>query len=83
MERRCKMCKVLNVIAMILVFIGGLNWGLVGFFNFDIVATIFGYWANIVYAIVGLAALYGIIWSFTGHCACGCCHDEKPKKKKK
>jgi hypothetical protein len=78
------MCKVLNVIAMILVFIGALNWGLIGFFNWDLVAAIFGAMslvARIIYALVGLAAVYGIIYSLCGHCcACGC--ECKPKKKK-
>jgi len=83
------MCKVLNVIAMILVAIGGLNWGLIGFFNWDLVAAIFGAMslvAVIVYALVGLSALYLIIWSLAkGHCTCGCscgC-EEAPKAKPK
>lgn len=54
--------KTLDVIVAVLVVIGGLNWGLVGFFDFDLVAFIFGgsnTWASrVVYAIVGLAALY-------------------------
>ena len=56
----------LNVIAMILLIVGGLNWGLVGLFNFDLVAALFGgtvgthsTLSRIVYALVGLAALYG------------------------
>ncbi len=51
----------LDKIAMILVVIGGLNWGLVGFFKYDLVATIFGdlsMGARVVYSIVGLSALY-------------------------
>lgn len=55
-----------NVIAMILLIVGGLNWGLVGLFNFDLVAAIFGgtpgthsTLSRIVYVLVGLAALYG------------------------
>ena len=34
--------KILDVIVAVLLVIGGLNWGLVGFFQFDLVATIFG-----------------------------------------
>jgi hypothetical protein len=52
---------VLDWICLVLVIIGGLNWGLVGFFNFDLVAAIFGAMSmlsRIVYALVGLAALY-------------------------
>lgn len=59
--------KALNTIALVLLIIGGLNWGLVGLFNFDLVAAIFGgsvgprsALSNIVYVLVGLAALYGI-----------------------
>ena len=52
-----------DLIALILVIVGGLNWGLVGLFNFDLVATIFGArstLARIVYIVVGLASLYMI-----------------------
>jgi uncharacterized protein len=55
-------------IAVILVIIGGLNWGLVGFFKFDLVAAIFGDMSaltRIVYALVGLSALYMIFWKFS------------------
>ena len=55
-------------IAVILVIIGGLNWGLIGFFKFDLVAAIFGDMSaltRIVYALVGLAALYMIFWKFS------------------
>ena len=53
-------------ICKILIIIGALNWGLVGFFKFDLVAAIFGEKSAVsrfVYAIVGLAAvLYIILW---------------------
>lgn len=55
--------KVANIIALLLIVIGALNWGLVGFFNWDLVAAIFGDGATIsriVYALVGLAGLYGL-----------------------
>ncbi len=56
--------KAINVIAMILLIVGGLNWGLVGLFHLDVVARIFGGAdttpARIVYVLVGLAALWGI-----------------------
>lgn len=51
----------LDWVAIILVIIGGLNWGLVGLFNFDLVATIFGTMSVIsrtVYILVGLSAVY-------------------------
>jgi len=53
--------KTLKIISIILVIVGGLNWGLVGLFNFDLVAAIFGAMSllsKIVYVLVGLAALY-------------------------
>jgi len=59
-----KKMSALDWIAFILVVIGGLNWGLVGFFKYDLVAAIFGggaptaVVARVVYAIVGVAALY-------------------------
>lgn len=56
--------KVLNIIAFILVIVGGINWGLVGAFQIDLVATLFGGetapLARIVYILVGLAALYSL-----------------------
>lgn len=53
-----KKLKKLGLIALTIVIIGGLNWGLVGFFSFDLVAQLFGGWAYIIYDIVGLSALY-------------------------
>lgn len=53
--------KNIKIIAIILVVIGGLNWGLVGLFNFDLVAAIFGSMniiSRIVYTLVGLSAVY-------------------------
>lgn len=50
-------------IALVLVIIGGLNWGLVGAFKFDLVAAIFGSMnivSRIIYILVGIAALYMI-----------------------
>jgi hypothetical protein len=52
--------KTLNLIALVLVVVGGLNWGLVGLFNFDLVATIFGdmsVLSRTVYSLVGLSAV--------------------------
>lgn len=52
----------LDKIALALAIIGGLNWGSIGLFNFDLVALICGgsgtWMARIIYAIVGLAALW-------------------------
>jgi uncharacterized membrane protein YuzA (DUF378 family) len=55
--------NILDWIVIVLVIVGGLNWGLVGAFNFDLVAAIFGAMSalsRIVYILVGLAALYMI-----------------------
>lgn len=52
--------KTINWIAAILLIVGGLNWGLIGLFGFDLVSTIFVAWTNIVYILVGLSALYGL-----------------------
>ena len=52
-------------VVIALVIIGGINWGLVGFFNFDLVAALLGDMsalARIVYALVGLAAVAFLIW---------------------
>lgn len=56
----------LDWIALILVIVGGLNWGLVGLMNLDLVAAIFGEGSalsRIVYILVGLAALYTIYYA--------------------
>ena len=56
--------RPIDVIAAILLVIGGLNWGLVGLANFDLVAAIFGagsIFARIVYGLVGFAAIYQIV----------------------
>ena len=53
--------KSLDIAAAILLVVGGLNWGLVGLANFDLVATLFGagaIMAKAVYTLVGLAAVY-------------------------
>jgi len=53
--------KALTLLAMILLIVGGFNWGLVGLFQFDLVAAIFGtasLLSNIVYILVGLSAVY-------------------------
>ncbi|MGE0407007.1 MAG: DUF378 domain-containing protein [Candidatus Korobacteraceae bacterium] len=57
--------KKLDLIATVLLIVGGLNWGLVGLANFDLVATLFGmqfgetsWLSSAVYLLVGLAALF-------------------------
>lgn len=56
--------RALDIITLVLVIIGGINWGLVGLFNLDLVAAIFGAGSGlsrIVYVLVGLSALYQLI----------------------
>jgi len=56
-----KNLNVFDWVALVLVVVGGLNWGLVGIFKFDLVATIFGDMSalsRVVYALVGLSAIY-------------------------
>jgi len=59
--------KIANVIAWIILIIGGLNWLLVGVFSFDLVAAIFGSLSivsRIVYSLVGLSAIWLLIVPF-------------------
>jgi len=56
-----KKLNVLDWIALVLVIVGGLNWALVGFFSFDLVAYLLGsltLLSRIVYILVGLSAIY-------------------------
>ncbi|MBX4955845.1 DUF378 domain-containing protein [Rhizobium lentis] len=60
--------KFLNILTLILVIVGGLNWGLVGLFGFDLVAAIFGAGsglARVVYVLVGLSAAWQVIPLFS------------------
>ncbi len=55
--------KIIDKVALVLIIIGAINWGLIGFFKFDLVATIFGEMSilsRIVYALVGISGLWGI-----------------------
>ena len=58
----------LKKLILILMIIGGINWGLIGFFNYNLVASIFGtnlvIITRIIYAVVGMASLYGISFLF-------------------
>ena len=55
--------RTLDAIALLLVIIGAVNWGLIGFFQFDLVGALFGEMSalsRVVYALVGIAGLYAI-----------------------
>jgi len=60
--------NILDWIAFIIMVIGGLVWGLIGFFDFNLITTIFGdetVISRIIYAVVGIAALYLLIVAIT------------------
>lgn len=55
--------KVIDKIALVLIIIGAINWGLIALFEFNLVAALFGemsVWSRIVYGLVGLSGLWGI-----------------------
>lgn len=59
--------KMLNIITLVLVIVGGLNWGLVGLFDFNLVAAVFGagLLSRLVYIIVGLSAIWQLMPLFS------------------
>ena len=55
--------KIVDTIALVLIIIGAINWGLIGIFNFNLVDTIFGTMSaisRIIYTLVGISGLWGI-----------------------
>jgi len=74
--------KVLHIVAYLVLFIGGLNWGLIGLFHFNLVAALFGSMPmieNLIYILVGLATIYIII---THKSDCKVCGIKTTKTKK-
>jgi uncharacterized protein len=72
--------RVLDTLALLLVIIGAVNWGLIGFFDFNLVSALFGEmttFSKIIYALVGIAGLYSI--SFLGRDRTYDRHDEVVK----
>lgn len=69
-----------NFLALILILIGALNWGLVGFFQYNVVEAFLGKTmaANIVYCLVGLAGVWGL--GFLTKCKALCCCASSEKK---
>lgn len=80
--------KGLRFIALLLMVIGALNWGLIGFFQYDLVAKLFGGMsatgARFIYGLIGLAGLCGLCGLLCRccsshsckcgpHCNCDCC----------
>ena len=61
---------LVSKIVLILVIIGGLNWGLVGVFNFDVVSFLFGpmsVLSRTIYILIGLASVWALFSSFYPH----------------
>lgn len=57
----------LDYVALVLLIIGAINWGLVGFMNMDLVASVLGHGtmlAKVVYGLIALCGLYAITWLF-------------------
>jgi uncharacterized protein len=66
--------KLINIFTLLLVIVGALNWGLVGLFQFDLVAALFGgqqaALSRLVYVLVGFAGVYQLVPLFgalSGH----------------
>jgi hypothetical protein len=58
-----KFMKSIDILSFVLLLIGGINWGLIGFFDFNLIDAIFGHLtvvSRVIYAVVGIAALYEI-----------------------
>ena len=65
--------KIVDIVAWVLLIVGGLNWGLVGALDIDLVSTIFGAGSvltRIVFILVGLSAIYGIFKCFNKDSCC-------------
>lgn len=75
--------KIIGMIALTLVIVGALNWGLVGLFQFDLVAAIFGgmnsWISRIIYSLIGLSGIYCLsMYSMFGND-----DDNRPESKNK
>jgi uncharacterized protein len=69
--------KYVRFLAKLLIIVGALNWGLIGFFQYNLVAALFGgdatTMARVIYSLVGLAGLYSILFLCKSCCCCcGC-----------
>lgn len=65
--------KIWNIVALTVGIIGAINWGLIGFFNFNLVEALFGIgWiARTIYAVVGICGVYLLtFYAKTGESSC-------------
>ena len=74
--------KIVRFLAILLIIVGALNWGLVGFFQYNAVADLFGGEASpisrLIFGLVGLAGLYSIsIYCRCSKCGSGCSCNKK------
>ncbi len=65
--------KGLHIVSWILLVVGGLNWGLVGAFDLNVVEYLGSTIATIVYVLVGIAAIAAIVEIVTHKKCCSCC----------
>lgn len=80
--------RFVRFLAVLFVVVGALNWGLVGFFQYDLVAAFLGInsiFSRLVYCLVGLSGIYGIRLLFVkeNYCCCGkvsCCQSKEKDK---
>ncbi len=53
--------KILDNIVLAIIIVGAVNWGLIGFFRFDLIAFLFGnmsWFSRVLYALVGISGIY-------------------------
>ncbi|MBS0352171.1 MAG: DUF378 domain-containing protein [Proteobacteria bacterium] len=82
-------CGILGWICLVLTIIGGINWGLVGIFSFNLIAALFSQWPlveRIIYVLVGISAIILIFlacrWCGKGSCKTKQIHTHVPPSNK-
>ena len=80
-----KKMNIIDIIALLLVIIGSINWGLVGVFQFNLVSFLFAKMADVqrvIYGVVGIAGIWILIWGLRCCCKanCGTCPSSETEK---